>query len=361
MGAKRRSDLAQGVIAQLNDADDEATLSIGTHRVPVTNLDKVLWPSAKPPVTKRLLLCYLAAIAPHMLRHLADRPVFVTRAPHGVDDKRFFQKKFPDAPEFVLSRAVWSSDNDAAIDLLFVDNLATLLWLGQQAALEFHVWFSRVAAGQDTRRHGSDFASSEAALDDSRLNYPDFLVVDLDAYLYSGKESKGEEPRLHRKGFAMVRDVAFSVKDAAESLELTPYVKTSGKTGLHLYIPIRREFTFDEVREMARTLGEFVAARQPRRVTLEWRVEDRKGKVFFDFNQNVRGKSLAAAYSTRMHELATVSMPVTWDVLPTIYPTDFTVHSAPTLIAGAGDAWADILLAKGSLSSALDVADLDQG
>lgn len=341
------------VLAQLGEPDEAMTLVVGRHRVEVTSLDKPLWPAARPAVTKRDYLRYLAAISPWMLPHLADRPVFTTRAPDGVDGKRFYQKKFPDAPAFVTSRPVWSGENDGAIDLLFVRNLATLLWLGQFAALELHVWFSRTGAPPDGKSLGTDYASSEAAIGRSRLNFPDFLVVDLDAYLYSGKEGKGEEPALHRKGFAMVRDVALEVREAVASLGLEAFVKTSGKTGLHLYLPVQRDFTFDDVREMARALGGFVAQRMPKRVTLEWAVENRRGKVFFDFNQNVRGKSLAAAFSTRMHPAATVSMPLSWEALPSVYPTDFTVRTAVAHVEAHGDPWAGILDAKADLGAAL--------
>lgn len=341
------------MVDQLARASTEASLTVGRLEVRVTSLDKPLWPAARPAVTKRDFLSYLATVSPVLLPHLADRPVFATRAPDGMGGKRFFQRKFPDAPDFVKSLPVWSTDNDGALDLLRVADLATLLWLGQMAALELHAWFSRTVRGTDARSLGTDYASSSASIDASRLNYPDFLVVDLDAYRYSGKEAAGEEPRLHRAGFEMVRTVAFEVREIVQALGLTPFVKTSGKTGLHLYLPIRREFTFDEVREMARAIGEHAARRLPKQVTLAWAVPDRRGKVFFDFNQNVRGKSLAVPYSPRLHASATVSMPVSWDALDDLYPTDFTVHTVPAIVARDGDAWRSILDAKADLGGAL--------
>lgn len=361
MAASGGADQVAKVLEQLDQADSSATLVAGRQKVDVTSLDKPLWPDARPPATKRVLLRYLAAASPWLLPHLKDRPVFVTRAPDGVGGKKFFQKKFPDAPDFVKSLPVYSPENKGAIDLLLVSNLATLLWLGQFSALEYHVWFSRTGRGPDGRSLGTDYASSEESVEESRLNYPDFLVVDLDAYLYSGKEKKGEEPRLHRKGFDMVREVAFEVREIATSLGLSPYVKTSGKTGLHLYLPILRDFTFDEVREMARALGEFASQRLPKKVTLEWKVENRKGKVFFDFNQNVRGKSLASALSPRMHRSATVSMPLRWDELASVYPTDFTLMTAAEHLARRGDPWSDILDHKADLGAALGMAGSEAG
>jgi bifunctional non-homologous end joining protein LigD len=345
------------ILDTLDQADAEATLRLGKHRVNVTSLDKKLWPRARPAVTKRGYLAYLASVSEALLRHVKDRPVFVVRSPDGIDGSHFFQKHFPDAESFVRTLAIWTEDEGKATRYLIPSNLATLLWLGQRAAGELHVWHSSVTRGSDGAKLGTGYARSAAALERSRLNFPDFLVVDLDSYVYSGKEKKGEEPELHRKGFDAVRDVALEVRDAAVSLGLEPFVKTSGKTGLHLFFPIVRDFTFDEVRRMAEALGAFVARRMPKRVTLEWSVENRTGKVFFDYNQNVRGKSLAAAYSVRRHPAATVSTPVTWDELPGIYPTDFTVHTVPKRLATTGDPWAHILDARHDLASALGLAD----
>ena len=353
------SSQATTVLTALDEAGSTATLRLGKFRVKVTSLDKKLWPAARPAVTKRGYLQYLASVSEALLRHVKDRPVFVVRTPNGIDGSHFFQKHFPDAESFVRTLSIWTEDEGKATRYLIPSNLATLLWLGQRAAVELHVWHSSVARGSDGAKLGTSYATSAAALEKSRLNFPDFLVADLDSYVYSGKEKKGEEPELHRKGFADVRDVALEVRDAAISLGLEPFVKTSGKTGLHLFFPITRDFTFDEVRRMAEALGAFVARRIPKQVTLEWTVERRTGKVFFDYNQNVRGKSLAAAYSVRRHPAATVSTPVTWDELPRIYPTDFTVHTLPERLATLGDPWARILDAKHDLAAALGLAGVE--
>jgi bifunctional non-homologous end joining protein LigD len=350
------SSQATTVLAALEDADTQATLRLGKFRVNVTSLDKKLWPAARPAVTKRGYLRYLASVSDALLRHVKDRPVFVVRTPSGIAGSHFFQKHFPDAESFVRTLSIWTEDEGKPTRYLLPSNLATLLWLGQRAAVELHVWHSSVTRGSDGAKLGTSYATSAAALEKSRLNFPDFLVVDLDSYVYSGKEKKGEEPELHRKGFDAVRDVALEVRDAAISLGLEPFVKTSGKTGLHLFFPIIRDFTFDEVRRMAEALGAFVARRMPKRVTLEWSVKNRTGTVFFDYNQNVRGKSLAAAYSVRRHPAATVSTPVTWDELPHIYPTDFTVHTVPDRLASTGDPWADILDARHDLATVLGLA-----
>ncbi|MBA2628160.1 MAG: hypothetical protein H0U85_09110 [Gemmatimonadales bacterium] len=337
---------------QIEEAGASAILNIGGHEVPVSNLDKRLWPGR----SKRELLAYLARISPWLLPHLAGRPVAVTRFPNGIAGKSFWQKVWGSPPKFVKTVTIWSVDGDTARDYLLCANLPTLLWLGQQAALEIHVWFSSTLAGRDGRGLGTQYGTSEDALEQSRLNYPDFIVFDLDPYLYSGREAAGEEPELYRPAFKRARTLALDLRDIAATLGMDAFVKTSGRTGLHLYLPIRRRFTFTEVRAMAETIGRHLRSRHPRDVTLEWAVERRTGKIFFDYNQNVRGKSLAAAFSPRRHAQATVSMPLTWEELERSYPTDFTIVTAPGILADRGDPWADILDARADLATEIERA-----
>ncbi|HEX5387832.1 MAG TPA: hypothetical protein VFW66_14105 [Gemmatimonadales bacterium] len=343
------------VLAQLAVPSNGMLLAVGRHVVPLSNLDKPLWPGRRRAgITKRDLLRYVTRVSPWLLPHLEARPVFVTRFPDGIAGGAFYQKVWEERPRFVKTVAIWSRERGAPRDYLTVANLATLLWLAQQAALELHVWFSRTSPRPDGRRLGTDYADSEAALDASRLNYPDFIVVDLDSYHYAGTERGGAEPELNPVGFARVREIAFEVRRVAEALGLTPFVKTSGRTGLHCYLPIVRRYTFAEVRGMAEVIGQFLMALRPDDITLEWSVRARTGRVFFDFNQNVRGKSLAAAYSPRRHPYATVSMPLTWSELAHAYPTDYTLDTAPELLAERGDPWAGILHAKEDPAAAYD-------
>jgi bifunctional non-homologous end joining protein LigD len=185
------------------------------------------------------------------------------------------------------------------------------------------------------------------------LNYPDFIVFDLDPYIYSGKEKKGEEPELNRKAFAKTCEVARWLKDVLDSLSLSSFVKTTGRTGLHIYVPILRELDYDSARAACETICRFVLQQHPRDVTMEWTVEKRAGKIFLDHNQNVRGKTLASIYSPRVLPEAAVSMPLHWSELDDIYPSEFTVLNAPARLAATGDLWADILEAKHDLQGLL--------
>jgi bifunctional non-homologous end joining protein LigD len=345
------------VLKQLGAAKDRVTLQVDGHDLPVTNLDKPLWPGvgARKAVTKRSLLGYLARVSEWMLPHLSDRPLFVTRFPNGIGGKSFYQKHWDNPPPFARTVAIYSSQGDTDGDYLVCENLATLLWLGQMGSLELHAWYSRTEPAPDGVAHGRRFTGSEAALEKSVLNYPDFVVFDLDPYDYSGRESRGAEPELHRRAFNRTRKLALQVREQLERLGLATWVKTSGRTGLHLYLPIVRDLDFDAARELAKTIAQHTLKQRPGDVTIDWSVERRRGKIFFDYNQNSRGKSLAVPYSPRRHPGATVSTPVRWEELETIYPTDFTLRTVPDRLEAVADPWHGILEAKQDLGTILGV------
>jgi bifunctional non-homologous end joining protein LigD len=350
----------RGVLEQLETKKDRTTLDVDGHELAVTSLDKQLWPGAgrRRGGTKRDLLRYLTRVSPYLLPHLADRPIFVTRFPDGVEGKSFFQKHWEPAPAFARTVKIWSSQGSKDGAYFICENLATLLYLGQMAGLELHAWFSRVNPEPDAKGRSRRFTGSEAALERSILNYPDFVVFDLDPYLYSGREGKGAEPELHRRAFNRVRRLALRIREVLDATGLTTFVKTSGRTGLHLYLPIVRDIDFDGARGVAETIARHVQQERPREVTTEWAVRRRTGKIFFDYNQNSRGKSLAVPYSPRRHAAATVSMPITWEELETVYPTDFTIHTVPDRVAAAGDAWAGMLEARQDLSTVLGAGNV---
>jgi bifunctional non-homologous end joining protein LigD len=273
-----------------------------------------------------------------------------------VNGKSFYQKHWEKPPEYARTVRIYSSHNEGDGEYLICDNLPTLLFLAQMGGLELHPWFSRVDPAPDARGRSLTFSGSEANLEKSVLNYPDFVIFDLDPYLYSGKEGKGEEPELHRKAFKRTRELALRLREMLGRLGLEIFVKTSGRTGLHLYLPILRKLDYDSVRHIAETIGRHALQEWPDEVTLEWSVERRTGKIFFDYNQNTRGKSLASIFSPRRHPLGTVSMPVDWGHLERVYPTDFTLRTVPGILEAEGDPWAGILAAKQDLGELLEAA-----
>jgi len=355
----RVPDAVEPILAQLDNRANRLDLEVGGARIRLTNLDRVYWPAAgkgSPAVTKRDLLRYLTRIGRFMLPHLQDRPLTMIRMPEGINGERFFQKHWEQPlPEFVETVTVFSETKDEEHRYLLANNLPTLLWLGQIGTLEFHIWHSRARPGPDTPKASTDYASSLAALEASVLNYPDYLVFDIDPYIYSGKEAKGAEPELNRKGFAVGKRVAFWLRALLKEMGLEAIIKTSGKTGLHMFVPIERTVTFDEARHICETVGRHVMRAHPKDITMEWAVEKRTGKIFIDYNMNVRGKTLNVAYSPRGVPGTPVSMPVTWEELEAAEPMDFTLNNVPARLEKRGDRWHDVLELKQSLTKALGV------
>ena len=347
------------ILEQLDNRANRLDLEVGAARIRLTNLDRVYWPAAgksSPAVTKRDLLRYLARVGRFMLPHLEDRPLTMIRMPEGIDGERFFQKHWEQPlPEFVETVTVFSETKDDRHRYLLANNLPTLLWLGQIGTLEFHIWHSRAHPGPDTPNASTDYASSLAALEASVLNYPDYLVFDIDPYIYSGKEAKGAEPELNRKGFATGKRVAFWLRSLLREMGLEAIIKTSGKTGLHMFVPIERTVTFDEARHICETVGRHVMRAHPKDITMEWAVEKRTGKIFIDYNMNVRGKTLNVAYSPRGVPGTPVSMPLTWEELEAAEPLDFTLNNVPGRLEKRGDRWHDVLELKQSLTKAFGV------
>ena len=360
--ATRSTDtVVDDILRQLENKKTAFPIAVGAHQIRLTHLDRVYWPAdaalKQPAVTKRDLLRYLARVSPFMLPHLADRPLTMIRMPEGIAGERFFQKHWDhDLPGFAETITVFSEHKDERHDYLLCNNLPTLLWLAQSGTLEFHVWHSRAKPGPDAPDKSIDYSSSLAALESSVLNYPDYVVFDIDPYIYSGKEAPGEEPELNTVAFEKGKEVAFHLRELLASMGLSAVVKTSGKTGLHVFVPIERTLDFDSARKVSEMVGRHLVRAHPKDVTVEWSIPKRTGKIFMDFNMNVRGKTLNAAYSPRGAPGAPVSMPLTWEELAKAHPLDFRITNAAGRLAETGDRWNDALARKQSLERALERA-----
>jgi bifunctional non-homologous end joining protein LigD len=332
----------EDLLAQLDNKETNLVLDTEGQKISLSHLDKELWPESQgfKSVTKRELMKYLVQISPYLLPHLEDRPLSLSRYPNGTAGEHFFQKHYQPVPEFVETVSL-SSHETAKQDYLLCNNLATLLWLGQIADIELHTWFSRVKPGADFK---TELKQNKSA--DHYADYPDFLIFDIDPYIYSGKEAAREEPELNKTAFKKTCEAALLVKQTLDKLSCPSFVKTSGRTGLHVFIPIMRQLDFHGTHELAEKLSEFLQRQYPDLITTDWAVEKRKGKVFLDYNQNVRGKTLASIYSPRPVPGAAVSVPLRWDELEKIYPTDFTIKTVPGRLESIGDLWADIMEKK---------------
>jgi bifunctional non-homologous end joining protein LigD len=356
--ASNASSEIDDVVQQLENKKAAFTIAVGPHQIRLTHLDRVYWPADKaleqPALTKRDLLCYCALVSPFVLPHLADRPLTMIRMPEGIHGQRFFQKHWDQPrPEFVQTVTVYSEHKDERHAYLLCNDLPTLLWLAQSGTLEFHVWHSRAKPESDAVSESTDYASSLSGLEGSVLNYPDYVVFDIDPYIYSGKEARGAEPELNTIAFEKGKEVAFWLRELLQSMTLEPIVKTSGKTGLHVFVPIRRTIDFDAARQVSEMIGRHLMRQHPKDITMEWSVPKRTGKIFMDYNMNVRGKTLNVAYSPRGAPGAPVSMPLTWEELAKAHPLDFTLRNVPQRLAKTGDRWHDALSRKQHLERAL--------
>jgi bifunctional non-homologous end joining protein LigD len=342
----------ESVLQQLAGKAAGLTLTIGGQRLKLTHLDKVLWPQdgASGALTKRDLLQYLAVASPFMLRHLENRPLTVIRMPDGIHGETFFQKNWDRAtlPPFVRTLEIVDDEGDIKTSLL-CNNVETLLWLGQLGALELHVPHASV--------RDADLAGGEVPRlsEHEVFDHPDYVVFDLDPYIYSGAEGKGEEPEYNPRAFAKAREVAFHLRELLAAMSLQAFVKTTGKTGLHIFVPIERTITADQAREVCRLVGVHLLKQHPKDITMDWAVEKRTGRIFFDHNMNGRGRTLNAAYSPRRVAGACVATPLTWDELGRVGPDAFRLSTMADRLRDNGDPWQGILSARHDLTRVFDL------
>lgn len=344
--AKSDVDPIQTILEQLDNKKDEIHLELEGHDIKLSSLNKALWPASDdlPAFTKRDLAVYYAKMHQRLIHQLRDRPISFVRLPEGLGGERFFQKHWDmKLPEYMETVPIYSSSKDTTKPYVMINNLPTLMWLAQMSAMEIHPWYSRICQDGGAEHAGIDTGSSDEALDSSTLHYPDFMVVDLDPNIRSGKEKAEDEPELNEEGWKMVVEVASSVKELLDAIGLRGYPKTSGKAGLHIYIPLKRIYEYEVVREVCQTLGQLLLKQIPDKLTMEWVVKKRPEKVFWDHNQNVRGKTLSGAYTARAVPGGPVSMPIEWKQVTEIYPSDFTMANVPDYCAAHADPWGRIL------------------
>lgn len=249
-------------------------IAVGRVRLEVGNLDKVMYPATG--LTKGGVLDYYRSVAAVMLPHLAGRPVTVKRYPDGIAGLSFYEKRCPPKrPAWVHGAAVTSSTH-GSLTFCTIDNEASLLWMANRAALEYHTYLYR--AGHE--------------------DAPTMLVFDLDPGAPAG--------------LAECLDIGLLVRDVFSDLGLQVFAKTSGGKGLHLAVPLRGA-TFAQTKAVARLVAETLARAEPRRVVSRMAKAERAGRVLIDWSQNDHGKTTACAYTLRARERPTVSTPVAWE------------------------------------------------
>ncbi|MGH7643508.1 MAG: non-homologous end-joining DNA ligase [Candidatus Dormibacteria bacterium] len=284
-------------------------LRVGSRLVPVSRLDKKLWP--EDGITKRELIEYELRISAFLLPHLRDRAVVIQAFPDGIGGKSFWRRVAPDTAPRWIPR--WKAHPGAPTVCPLVQEAAALVWFANQGAIEIHPWHSRR----------------------DRPTRPDWAVFDLDP----GSEGGWEE----------AITVARMIKAELDRVGLRAWLKTTGQSGLHIYVPLRRRVEEDQVRVWVGQLASQVARALPDLVSEEWKVGERRGRLRVDYTQNVVGKTLAAVYSPRPAPGAPVSAPIEWDELDRVDPRLFTIRTVLERVRLHGDLFLPVLRGGQSL------------
>ncbi|VFA42387.1 DNA ligase D [Chryseobacterium indologenes] len=292
--------------AETHEKEKEITLN--KHIVKLTNQDKVYFP--KDGITKGDVIAYYQSVATYILPHLKNRPLSLNRFPNGIEEQSFYQKDAGEhIPDWIKTTQVYSESNDKYIDYIYCNDKATLAYLNNLGCIDLNPWNS--------------------SLPD--LEHPDYLVLDLDP-------SK-------KNTFDDVIETALQVNEVLNSIKIKGYCKTSGSTGIHIYIPMGGNYDFDQVKDFAHILMKQVNERLPKITTLERSLQKRdSNKIYLDYLQNRTGQTLASAYSLRPKEGASVSMPLDWEELkPGIRPADYNIHNSLERIKEKGDLFKPVL------------------
>jgi bifunctional non-homologous end joining protein LigD len=283
-------------------------LMVDGNEITISNPNKLLWPEME--ISKLLYLQKLVALAPYLLPYCRNRYLTTIRYPGGVHGKSFYQKNAPHPlPPFVHTA------KKEEVDYINLDSLSTLLWLGNLAALEFHPSFEYIGGVE-----------------------PAEWVLDIDP-------SQEQEPRL--------MEAIFTIGETLTALGIQSVPKTSGATGVQIFIPIQKGYTFDQLKKVGHFLGKYLAEKHPDLFTIERLIKNRGDKIYIDYVQHAAGKSLSAPYTPRAREGATVSTPLTWEeVRQGVDPKAFHLLSIEERLAKKGDLIAQA--EKQSLDSILE-------
>jgi bifunctional non-homologous end joining protein LigD len=285
-------------------------VKVGREEVSVTSLDRIYWPDEK--LTKFDLLTFYLKVADYIMPYLQDRPAILQRYPRGIKAPMFFQQDLDSAPEFIKTARLTNQEG-RQLDYGVYSTVGSLLHFVNLGTIEQHPWHSIV----------------------KRLDKPDWIAIDLD-------------PK--RAPWENVLQVALMVKEVADEVGLEVFPKTSGSSGIHIYVPLKPTNEYDKVAEFARLFASEVAQRAPKIATVERTIAKRKStQVYVDWMQNARGKSLAAIFTARAKPKAPVSMPLTWkQVEKGVKITDFTITNVPELLKKS-DPWAEFFNSRQAL------------
>jgi bifunctional non-homologous end joining protein LigD len=290
------------------ETDNDKTITVSNRRLQLTNLNKIFWPEEK--ITKGDVIDYYNTVGKYILPYLKGRPESLKRNPNGISDKGFFHKDAgEDAPEWIDTKEIYAESTEQNVNYILCNNKPTLLYLANLGCIELNPWNSRI----------------------EKLDYPDYLIMDIDPS--------------EKNNFDDVIEVALAIKDILDRAKAASFCKTSGASGIHLYVPLAARYPYEQVRAFAELLAGMAHGQIPGLSTMERSLKKReKDKVYIDYLQNSRGQTLACAYSLRPRPGATVSTPLKWsEVKKGLRPDGFNIHTIPKRITREGDLFAGVL------------------
>lgn len=290
----------------LNPVDESQVRKINGHDLSFSNLSKVYWPKDK--ITKRDMLNYYYQAAPYMLPYMKNRPMSLNRHPNGIEGESFYQKDVTGKVPDWIATFPYHTDEGGDRNFMVCESEADILYMASLGCIEMNPWSSRV----------------------NKPDHPDWCIIDLDP----SEKSK----------FDQVIEAANVTRQVLESAGIEGYCKTSGSTGLHIYIPLGAKYTYEQSKEFGRLIVTLVHEQLPKTTSIERTIRERKGKMYLDFLQNRPQATLATAYSLRPKPGATVSMPLEWDeVKKGLKMQDFTIRNAIARVRERGDLFKPVL------------------
>lgn len=280
------------------------TANAKSSKVEFSNLDKIFWPQEK--ITKGDVINYYDSMADYILPFLKDRPQSMRRTPDGIKTPGFFQKNVAGmVPKWIKTKKIKSDSADEAVEWLLCQDKDTLLYLANLGCIEMNPWSSRVGS----------------------LNNPDYIIFDLDP---------------NKADIKKLVTTAKKVKEILDKLKIKAYLKTSGGKGLHVFIPVLPKYTYEQTRNFSHLISQMVNRELPEITSLERMPDKRIGKVYLDFLQNGKGKTMASIYSIRPREGAGVSTPLEWEELnDKLDLQKFNINTIPARLKKKGDLWKD--------------------
>ncbi len=290
----------------LNPNEETQTRIIGGHELRFTNLSKIYWPKER--LTKRDMINYYYQVAPYMIPYLKDRPQTLNRHPHGIEGESFYQKDVKGkAPEWIETFPYFSFADRREKEFLVATNEASLLYIASLGCIEINPWNSK----RTTPDH------------------PDWCIIDLDP---------------DKNSFDQVIQAARVTKEVLDAIGVSSYCKTSGSTGLHIYIPLGAKYTYHDSKEFGRRIAKIVHAELPEFTSIERKTADRGGQMYIDFLQNRPQATVAGPYSLRPKPGAPVSMPLFWEeVKKGLKITDYNMRNAVSRLRSEGDIFKGVL------------------